>query len=61
MQITLSVLQRMPSSEGTIVHLFTVSADKPLDWFKQHADELAGKCLPGIPYVALNVETACSA
>lgn len=40
----------------TVVHVFNVEAPKSLDWFKANADELAGLCLPGTQYNALNVE-----
>lgn len=59
MQVFLSVLTRpLKRCDNIVMHVFTVSADQPLDWFKQHADELASKCLPQTPYVALNVEPA---
>lgn len=39
-----------------VVHVFGVEVDKPLAWMRDHADELAAKLVPGVPYNALMVE-----
>lgn len=44
--------------DGILVHVFNVKAEQTLEWFKAHADELAKQVLPGVDYVALNVEAA---
>jgi hypothetical protein len=57
MNARLSVFVSLKSG-GTVVHVFLVSANATLDWFKRNADEMAGKFLPGVNYSALNVEAA---
>jgi len=55
---TLQVFVPLPASCAPachVVHVFTVTADKPLEWFKAHADELARQALPGALYDALMV------
>lgn len=56
MQVSFSIFTPVPKCDGLVMHVFSLDADQPLDWFKQHADELAARCLPGTPYVALGVE-----
>ena len=56
MDVTFSIFQPVPKTDGLVMHVFTVSAERPLEWFKRNADELVAKCLPGTPYVALGVE-----
>jgi hypothetical protein len=53
--VRLSVLVPMASG-GTEVNRFRLESAAPFEWFKQHADELAGTCLPGVAYNALNLE-----
>jgi hypothetical protein len=35
-----------------------ISVPQGLQWVRDHADELAGLCCPGVAYCALNVEPA---
>lgn len=42
----LSVLSPVAAS-GTLVEVFRVSAEgQPVEWIKQHADEIAARCSP---------------
>jgi hypothetical protein len=54
----LSVLRPLVQSGGTVVEVFLISVPQGLQWVRDHADELAGLCCPGVAYCALNVEHA---
>lgn len=41
-----------------LVHVLSVQVDRPIEWMKQHADELAAQRFPGRVPIALNVEAA---
>ncbi len=60
MNIKLSVIAPVPSCKlgQLVMHVFNVKAEQSLEWFKAHADEMARQFLPGVNYVALNVEAA---
>lgn len=57
-KFTLSVLWTMQQSGGTAVEVFTITVPQGLEWVRQHADELAALCCPGLNYCALNVQPA---
>lgn len=48
----------LPVSNTHVVHVFDIDVARPLAWVRQHADELAVKCLPSAVgrYNALMVE-----
>ena len=52
-----SVFSPLPY-DHILVNVLTVQVDRPIEWMKQHADELAQKRFPGLKYIALNVAPA---
>ena len=53
-RVMLSILSPLTNG-GTVVNNFSLEANTPLEWFREHADELARTCMPDVNYTALNV------